>query len=127
MEGQPVWIKTWVHFWCFVVGVDPRIFAYLTALGETLVAIGLILGIFSTLTDLFGAGLMLLIWSAAEGFGGPYSLNSLDVGSAIIYALFMLALWFSNAGRYLGLDAYLGGRLGRWRWLALPAPSTPFS
>ncbi len=38
-----------------------------------------------------------VIWSTAEGFGGPYTAGSTDIGAAIIYVLVFLALWFGHA------------------------------
>ncbi len=59
-----------------MVGVNARVFAYLVAIGATAVALGLILGVFSNLTSVRGALLALVIWSTAEGFGGPYGVGS---------------------------------------------------
>lgn len=120
MEGQPAFVKAWVHFWCTIVGIDPHVFAYITAIGETLVAIGLILGLFSALADLAGALLMLLIWAIAEGFGGPYTAGTLEIGSAVIYVLVCAALWLGHAGSYLSLDAWLASTRRRQSTHALP-------
>src|SRR5712691_3597263 len=49
-DGQPQAVRSWIHFWHVIIGVDPRTFAYLTAAGETAVAVALILGVFSNLT-----------------------------------------------------------------------------
>jgi len=67
--------STWIH----VVQVNPHLFAQLSALGETAVAIGLIFGIFSNITMISGFFLSLMIWSTAEGFGGPYMPGSTDI------------------------------------------------
>ena len=118
MEGQPAFVKAWVHFWCFVVGINPHHIALVTAIVETLVAVGLILGVFSTLTDFAGAALTFGIWAVAEGFGGPYGPGSMHIGTAIIYVFVFAALWLAGSGLYVGLDRNLGPRLGRWSWLA---------
>jgi hypothetical protein len=34
----------------------------------------------------------LFIWGIAEGFGGPYSGTSIDIGAAVMYAVVALAL-----------------------------------
>ena len=39
------------------------------------------------ITYVTGIAFSLLIWSTAEGFGGPYTAGSADIGTAIIYAL----------------------------------------
>jgi nitrite reductase (NO-forming) len=118
MEGQPAVVKWWIHLWCNVVGVDAHVFAHLTAIGETVVALGLVLGVFSTVIDVVGMLLMLAIWTTAEGFGGPYGPGSMHIGSAIMYVFVFGALWLSYAGRYLGMDSLLTRRLGRFGWLA---------
>ncbi len=118
LEGQPPAVQSWINFWINIVKVDPHFFAHIVALSETALAIGLILGVFSNLTNLCGILLAIVIWSTAEGFGGPYVPGSADIGSAIIYALVFAGLFFSNAGLVFGLDRRLTPRLGRWGFLA---------
>lgn len=116
-EGQPAWVKAWIGFWVNVVKVDPHVFAHAVAVAETLVAIGLLLGLFSNLTYLLGALLTLVIWTTAEGFGGPYVAGSTDIGGAIIYVIVFGGLFLSAAGLYLGFDRRLTPKLGRWGFL----------
>jgi nitrite reductase (NO-forming) len=112
--GQPQVVKDWINLVLDVVKVNPHVFARLIALGETAVAIGLILGVFSNTTFVVGALLTATIWSTAEGFGGPYKAGSTDIGAAIIYVFVFAALWISHGGRTWGLDRRLDNRLGRW-------------
>ena len=81
-------------------------------------AIGLLLGLLSNLTPVVGILLSVVIWSTAEGFGGPYQAGSTDIGAAIIYALVFVALSLAASGLYLGIDRRLGSKLGRWAFLA---------
>ncbi len=130
LEGQPAAVQAWIGLWINVVKVDPRIFAYVVALGETAIALGLILGLLSNLTNIGGLLLSVVIWSTAEGFGGPYQPGSTDIGSAIIYALVFAILLFANAGLYWGVDRRLTPALGRWGFLAsglLPGESEAVS
>ena len=117
-KNQPLLVHHWIGFWINVIKVDPHVFAYLVAIGETAVALGLILGVFSNLTNLIGVLLSFVIWSTAEGFGGPYQAGSTDIGAAIIYVLVFAGLFLSSAGLYLGLDRRLTPGLGRWGILA---------
>lgn len=117
-QGQPAWVQSWIGFWVTLVRVNPGIFARLVALGETAIAVTLILGILTNLSTIGGAVLALMIWSTAEGFGGPYQAGSTDVGSAVIYALVLAGLFLSQAGLYLGLDRRLTPALGRLGFLA---------
>ena len=117
-QDQPLLVHHWIGFWINVIKVDPHVFAYLVAIGETAVALGLILGVFSNLTNLAGVLLSLVIWSTAEGFGGPYKAGSTDIGAAIIYVLVFAGLFLSSAGLYLGLDRKLTPALGRLGILA---------
>lgn len=117
-KDQPVWVKAWIDFWVNWVKVDPHVFAHVVAIGETAVALGLLFGVFSNLTYLGGGLLSLVIWSTAEGLGGPYQAGSTDIGAAIIYVLVFAALFLAGAGRIWGYDAVLSPRLGRWGWLA---------
>lgn len=129
-KDQPLLIHHWIGFWINTVGIDPTAFAYATAVGETLVALALILGVFTNLTVVSGALLSVIIWSTAEGFGGPYAAGSTDIGAAIIYVLVFAGLFLSSAGLYLGLDRRLTAYLGRFGFLAsgsfpVRAPAVP--
>lgn len=123
LDGQPGWVQGWIHFWINIVNVDPRIFAYLVAIGETSIAIALILGVFMNFTNLVGIMLSVVIWTTAEGFGGPYQAGSTDIGAAIIYVLVFAGLFLSMAGMTLGLDRKLTPKLGRWGLLASGLPA----
>lgn len=118
LDGQPGWVQSWIHFWINVVNVDPHVFAHLVAIGETALALALILGVFSNLTYLLGVLLSVVIWTTAEGFGGPYQAGSTDIGAAIIYVLVFAGLYLSQAGMFFGLDRRLTPRVGRLGWLA---------
>jgi thiosulfate dehydrogenase [quinone] large subunit len=117
-------------FWINAVGLDPVVFAYSVAVGETLVAIALLLGVFTNLTAVSGSLISLMIWSTAEGFGGPYTSASTDIGAAVIYVLVFAGLFLSSSGLYLGLDRRLGAYLGRFSFPAsgtvkAEAPTSP--
>ncbi len=118
LDGQPAAVQAWINFWINVVKVDPHFFAYLVAIGETAVAIGLIFGLLSNLTDIVGILLAVIIWATAEGFGGPYRAGSTDIGAAIIYVLVFVGLFLANAGLYYGVDHWLSPKLGRLSLLA---------
>ena len=120
LDGQPGWVQAWIHFWINIVKVDPHVFAHL-------VAIGLIFGLFSNLTYIAGVLLSVVIWTTAEGFGGPYVAGSTDIGAAIIYVLVFAGLFLSSAGLYLGVDRYLAPLLGRFTFLASGARNLPAS
>lgn len=122
LKGQPSLVQAWISFWVNLVKVDPAGFAHVVALGETLIALGLIFGVLTNLTAVGGTLLALVIWSTAEGFGGPYQPGSTDIGAAIIYALVFVALALTRAGLYLGFDRRLTVALGRWGFLASGSP-----
>jgi thiosulfate dehydrogenase (quinone) large subunit len=117
-DGQPAFIKGWINFWINIVKVDPHVFAHGVAVGETLIAVFLIFGVLSNLTNIGGVLLTVVIWTTAEGFGGPYAPGSADIGSAIIYSLVFVGLFLSSAGLYLGFDRWVTPRLGRFGFLA---------
>ena len=92
---------------------------------ETAIAIGLLFGLARRLTYIAGALFSLLIWSTAEGFGGPYTSGATNLGPALMYALvFVTAALFE---RFLGpspysLDYFIVRRFPRWRLVAEWAP-----
>jgi thiosulfate dehydrogenase (quinone) large subunit len=117
-QNQPWPVHHWIGFWVNTVGIDPTVFAYLVAGAETAIALALILGVFMNLTSAVGVLLTVVIWSTAEGFGGPYQAGSTDIGAAIIYAMVFVGLFLSSAGLYYGLDRRLTPKLGRLGVLA---------
>jgi thiosulfate dehydrogenase (quinone) large subunit len=129
-QDQPWPIHHWIGFWVNTIGLDPSVFAYGVAVGETVIAVALILGVFTNLTAVVGALFSLMIWSTAEGFGGPYKSGSTDIGAAVIYVLVFAGLLLSSSGLYLGLDRRLTAYLGRFGFLAsgssrVTAPALP--
>ncbi|QBD74598.1 hypothetical protein EPA93_00745 [Ktedonosporobacter rubrisoli] len=118
-QGQPGPIASWIAFWVSLVSVNPLLFARIEATTETALAVFLILGVFSNMMYVIGLLLSLVIWSTAEGFGGPYQPgSSTDVGTALPYAILFAILFAISAGRYYGLDQWLSPRLGRLSFLA---------
>src|SRR5450759_5377332 len=61
-DGQPGWLKPWFDFWINLQHPRVSSFAYL------------------------------VIWATAEGFGGPYTSGSSDIGTAVIYAAVFMGL-----------------------------------
>jgi nitrite reductase (NO-forming) len=86
-KGQPGWLRPWFRFWRHLVNVDPHLLAYATAVVETLIALGLILGFARRSVYAGGIVWSLAIWTIPEGFGGSFVAGASDVGTAIMYAL----------------------------------------
>jgi uncharacterized membrane protein YphA (DoxX/SURF4 family) len=116
-QGQPGWLKPWFDFWINIQHPRVMFFAYLVAVIETLIAVALIAGFAGKLTYLSAIGFSLLIWSTAEGFGGPYTSGASDIGTALIYAVVfagLLALsYYAGPARY-SADYYLEKKIGWW-------------
>jgi uncharacterized membrane protein YphA (DoxX/SURF4 family) len=125
LDGQPGWVQSWIHFWINVIKVDPHVFAHIVAFGEAAIAVALIFGAFTNLTVVGGILLSMVIWTTAEGFGGPYVPGSTDIGAAIMYPLVFVGLFLAMAGMIFGLDRYLTPKLGRWGWLASGGATAP--
>jgi thiosulfate dehydrogenase [quinone] large subunit len=106
-QGQGPLVQGWINLWVHTVGVNPELFAYLVALGETGIALGLLFGLFTRMAMAGGIALAFVIWSTAEGFGGPYVAGSTDIGAAIIYVLLFFALWFGKSWRTWSIDGWL--------------------
>ena len=117
-EGQPALVQAWINLWVHTVGVNPQFFAVIVALGETAIAIGLLFGFFTEVAIAGGIALSFVIWSTAEGFGGPYVAGSTDIGAAIIYIIVFIALWLGRSWRRYSLDSSLHKKFPflYWRW-----------
>lgn len=122
-QGQPSIFKPWFHFWISFLSTNPHFFATLTAIVETLIALALIFGIARRSVYLAATVFSLLIWGVAEGFGGPYTSGSTDIGTAIIYAVVFLALYGLDRlaiSPKWALDNYLSKKLKWWSIIANP-------
>ena len=104
-EGQPLLVQRWINLWINIVGINPHLFALFVAITETAIALGLIMGIFTPLVCYGGILFSSVIWSTAEGFGGPYTVGSTDIGTAIIYALVFAALLIGQCWKVWSIDA----------------------
>ena len=124
-QGQPGWLKPWFDFWIDLQHPHPAVFAYLVAIAETLIALAVIVGFARKLTYSAAIVFSLLIWSTAEGFGGPYTSGSEDIGTAIIYAMVfaaLLAFSYYFGPSPLSVDALLERRIGWWHRIAEIGP-----
>ncbi|HWZ66147.1 MAG TPA: DoxX family membrane protein [Patescibacteria group bacterium] len=123
IQGQPSWLNSWFHFWVQFIGYNPHLFAILTAVIESLIALALIFGFARRVTYLLAAIFSLLIWAVAEGFGGPYTNGSTDIGAAAVYAVVFFALYglerLAKPPR-LAVDNYIIKKLPWWSIVANP-------
>ena len=110
LDNQSWIVKDWINLWIHIVGVNPYIFALLVAIAETAIALALIFGFFTRTAIWGGIAMSLVIWSTAEGFGGPYAAGSTDIGAAIIYVLVFAALLIGKSSEYWSVDAWLRSR-----------------
>ena len=120
-QGQPGWLHPWFAFWVWLISPHEVLFAYSTALAESVIALSLILGFARKLGYWLSVAFGLLIWSTAEGFGGPYTAGATDIGTGIVYALagvFLLALNATAGTSRFSLDAVLERRIPWWPWVA---------
>ncbi len=128
-RGQPSWLRPWFDFWITLQHPRVDLFIYLSATIETLIAAALLLGFARKLTYVSAAVFSLLIWSTAEGFGGPYTSGSTDIGTGIIYAVVFMGLLalcaYAGPARF-SVDYWLEPRVSWWWRLAeVGRPSLP--
>jgi uncharacterized membrane protein YphA (DoxX/SURF4 family) len=120
--GEPAWLNHWFNGWYRIIGSNPHLFAVIIIITETLTAVSLILGIARRLNYALGAILSFLIWSVAEGFGGPYVPGSTDIGAGFIYVIVFLLLY--AADRFVSpswsLDPIIEKHLSWWHIIATP-------
>ena len=107
MRGQPEGVAGWINFWIGIVSINPHFFGVLVACAETALALALILGFATEIAAYGGIVLSLIIWTAAEGFGGPYMSGSTDIGAAILYVFIFIALLIEKSNDAYSLDALL--------------------
>jgi nitrite reductase (NO-forming) len=120
-EGQYAWSAWWFDMWIALVTPNVEIFVTLTRLAVTLLAVALVLGFARKTIYLAGALFSLLIWSTAEGFGGPYAVGATNMGAAIAYVLIFIALMIGNSRSGTSpysIDYLIEKRWPTWRRIA---------
>ena len=120
-QGQHPLSAFWFDAWITLVTPNAGLFIWLTRIAETALAVGLLLGIARKSMYVAGALFSLLIWSTAEGFGGPYAVGAANMGTGLIYVLLFVALiainYRSGSSPY-SLDYYIEKRWPGWRRVA---------
>jgi uncharacterized membrane protein YphA (DoxX/SURF4 family) len=115
--GQPGWLQPWFQFWISLQHPAVTFFWALVATAETLIALALIFGFARKLTYCAAIVFSLLIWSTAEGFGGPYTSGASDIGTAVVYAVVFVGLlalsYYAGPARY-SADFYLEKKISWW-------------
>lgn len=125
-DGQPSWLHGWFDFWVSAMTPHAHLFATLTAVVETLIALALLFGVMRQVTYMAAALFSLLIWAIPEGFGGPYSATSTDIGTGIVYAVVFFSLFGLERMAYpakWSLDTLIAKKLSWWALVANPRPS----
>lgn len=97
-------IAFYKHFLEATVIPNSNLFAQLTAWGETVVGIGLTLGLLTGLASLVGLILVLNYGLATQW------MSTGQQGFHLVLFFIMLAIFFARAGRVWGLDAWLARR-----------------
>ncbi|HEU0276739.1 MAG TPA: multicopper oxidase domain-containing protein [Rhodanobacteraceae bacterium] len=135
-QGQPAWSAFWFDTWIAVITPHAGLFIWITRIIETLLAIALVLGIARKSVYFAGALFSLLVWSTAEGFGGPYAVGAANMGTGIVYVLVFIALLTINSRSGpspYSLDHYLEKAIPWWHRVAEsggptePTPAHPAS
>ena len=121
--GQPGWLHGWFSFWIHLLSHNPHAFAMLVTLIETIIALSLIFGFARRSIYLAAAIFSLLIWAIPEGFGGPYSATSTDIGTGIIYAVVLFSLYGLDRlalNSKWSVDNYMTKHIRWWSIVANP-------
>jgi len=119
--GQPAWSAWWFQLWIALVTPHAGFFVWATRIAETALALALLLGFARKTTYIVGILFSLLVWSTAEGFGGPYSVGANNIGAAISYVLVFAALIVINqrsGPSPYSLDYLIEARWPGWRKFA---------
>lgn len=92
-SGQPSWIAAYLHVWVAIMThTSPLFFGIVSAIAEVAIAWSLLSGRMLRIFLPVGFAYSLMIWSIAEGFGGPYGSGTIGMagnmfGNAVIYAI----------------------------------------
>jgi nitrite reductase (NO-forming) len=125
VSGQPQWLLPWFNLWVKLITPNPNLFAWLTRLAETVIALGLLFGLGRKWIYVFGGLFALVIWAVPEGFGGPYTAGATDVGGGLIYVLVfgtLIVMDYALGRSPYSVDFYLEKRFPFWGKIVEWAP-----
>src|SRR5262249_60171371 len=77
-DGQPSWLHGWFDFWISLQSAAPTVFATLTGIAETGLALSLLLGAARRLRYTCGAAYMLLLCAVCERLCASYASGSTE-------------------------------------------------
>lgn len=120
-DGQPGWSAFWFNSWIAIVTPNQELFLWLTRIAETSLAVALLFGFARRSVYALGLLFSLLIWSTAEGFGGPYAVGATNMGVGISYVLIFAVLIVINtrAGTSpYSVDYLIERQFPKWSWIA---------
>lgn len=120
-DGQPAWSAFWFNTWIDIVTPRAELFVWLTRLATTALAFALLFGFARRTIYVLGALYSLLIWSTAEGFGGPYAIGASNMGVGISYVLIfavLIAINTRSATSPYSIDYYIESVWPRWGLIA---------
>ncbi|WNI16521.1 DoxX family protein [Actinacidiphila sp. ITFR-21] len=101
-------LHQWLQMWHSIGTSAPTAFAVGTAVIETLIALGLVLGVFSRAVFIGSAVFSLGIWSSAEAFHLPWTKDGItDLGPSVAYIFASLALYFAASTAVWSLDPWV--------------------
>lgn len=119
--SQPSWLGPFYQFWATTLPPYAHALALATAVGETVIALALIVGFARKPLYVLGALWSFGIWAIPEGFGNMSRAAYTDIGTSAIYVLVFAALWAIDSckgPRRYSLDALIERRLPSWRRIA---------
>jgi thiosulfate dehydrogenase (quinone) large subunit len=104
----------WLQVWNTIGLANPSLFAHAIAVVETVVALLVILGLFTRVALIAATLLALGIWTGAEGMHLPwFTPGQTDLGPSVGYILAGLGLLFASPARVWSLDAVIRRRRQR--------------
>jgi hypothetical protein len=105
-------IHQWLEVWHAASAPDPAAMAVVIAVIETLIAVGMVLGVLSNLVFVGSAAYSFGVWTAPEHLHLPWMSGNTDLGPSVGYMLASLALFYAAAGATWSVDAVIRPHLG---------------
>jgi thiosulfate dehydrogenase [quinone] large subunit len=121
-SGEPNWLNFWFHSWYKIIGVDPKLFAFVILVIEVLIALSLLLGFARRITYLVAVPFCFLRWGVGEAFGGPYVAGTTDINAGFIYVIVFLVLYVVDGlvAPTWSMDSIMIKRFSWWSKIANP-------
>ncbi len=121
LNSQPGVLIIWFGIWTGIMSTSAAFFAAFGRIVAAIIAFGLLAGFARRTVYILAILACIPVWTLAEGYLPPHSLQSFGLSSVVIYILLFIVLMAADKLRirqWFSMDNVLLAKWPGWHWLA---------